>query len=125
MAETVNLSRRSETFTSFQENIDDNKDQPLFQLLKRFGQIIPQCHRDVITPQGLSNSLSGILEEPIEVSFICFHAINVVAGIRIEWVDCLSQHLEFDSRSKTLKLCRFPALCVVMFRNNNRSLLSQ
>jgi hypothetical protein len=51
--------------------------------------------------------------------------VNVVAGVRIQWVDCLSLHLEFDSRSKTLKVFRFPSLCLIMYRNNDRSLLSQ
>ena len=107
---------------------NDQLDQPLFQLLKRFGEIIPQCPRNCITPQlshDISSAMSGRYDHQIDNSFVCFYAVNVVAGIKIQWVDCLSLHLEFDSRSKTLKMFRFPSLCMIMYRNKDRSLLSK
>jgi hypothetical protein len=107
---------------------NDQLDQPLFHLLKRFGEIIPQCPRNCTTPQlshDISNAMSGRYDHQIDISFVCFHAVHVVARVNIQWVDCLSLHLEFDSKSKMLKMFRFPSLCMMMYRNKGRPLLSK
>jgi hypothetical protein len=120
----MSSSQRLGTILSVEEDIE-NYDQPLFQLLKRFGGILPQCRRYSVTPQELSNALSERHDDQIEISLVCFHTMDVVAGIKIQWVDCLSLHLEFDRRSKTLKVFRFPSVCMIMYGNKGHSLLSQ
>jgi len=40
--------------------------------------------------------------------------VSPSASVKIEWVDCASLHLEFDSSTKSLKLFRFPSLCYLM-----------
>lgn len=122
--ERRNSAQRPRPFSRLEENIENN-DEPLFRLLNRFGDLIPQYWQDCSTPQEWSSIRSGRCDDSIDISFVCFHAVNVVAGIGIQWVDCLSLHLEFDSRTKTLKLFRFPSLCLIMYSNNDRSLLFQ
>jgi len=64
--------------------------------------------------------------ESIELSYVSFDMIQKFAKIRIEWVDCLSMHMEFDSRTKTLKLFRCPSYCRIMYAMRGEStLLSQ
>lgn len=123
-------NHKLKTFWKLEEDINDDAqlDHPLFQLLKRFGEILPQCPRNCITPQlsrDAFSAMSGKYDDRIDISLVCFYAVNVVAGINIQWVECLSLHMDFDSRSKTLKLFRFPSLCLVMYRNKDRSLWSK
>jgi hypothetical protein len=115
--------RISSTFVSYKCSLDD-VDEPLHALLSRFGHIIPQK-----IPFGGVSSLGplGIMsqDQRIDLSFVCFHTLYHAAHIRIKWVDCLSLHLEFDSRSKLLKIFRFPSFCLIMARNDSSSPLTQ
>ena len=102
---------KSRTLTNYQQSLE-SYDEPLHIFLKRFGKIMP-----VVT-------MSRRYEGWIEVSLVCFSRLHKFASITIEWVDCLSMHLEFDRRSKVLKIFRFPSLCLVMCCSKD-SLLSQ
>lgn len=117
--------RRIRTFTSYNQSLDLN-DQPLHTLLKSFGNIVPQRARSMIP--GQSNPLQNLLarsdEHSIETYLLCFRTLNKVASIKIEWVNSLSLHLEFNSSTKTLKLFRLPSLCLIMC-SCKRSPLSQ
>lgn len=50
----------------------------------------------------------------ITASNINYYILSKVAGIRVVWIDCLSLHLEFDRRTLTLKLFRFPSFCAML-----------
>lgn len=50
----------------------------------------------------------------IIASNINYYILSKVTGIRVVWVDCLSLHLEFDRRTMTLKLFRFPSFCTML-----------
>lgn len=107
--------RRIKTFTSYNQGLDSN-DQPLHTLLRRFGNIVPQRARFTTLGQSTpSLSQSARRDEHlIEPSLLCFRTLHKVASIDIEWVDCLSEHLEFNSSTRKLKLFRLPSLCLIM-----------
>jgi hypothetical protein len=107
------LKHKSKTFTDYSQTLE-NKDLPLGVLLRTFGTIIPECIRDGLDHSHLGRHDVGT---SIDISLVCFHTLDKVSSIKIEWVECLSLHLEFDSRTKTLKLFRFPSLCLLMYRN--------
>ncbi|KAI7786143.1 phosphotransferase [Diaporthe eres] len=50
----------------------------------------------------------------IIASNVNYYILSKVTGIRVVWVDCLSLHLEFDRRTMTLKLFRFPSFCAML-----------
>jgi hypothetical protein len=106
--------RKVKTFTNYEQTLENN-DQPLHTLLGRFGKIIPQQYRQLgfghVTP-----SMAPVRpnDEWIELKLLCFHTLNKVASIKIEWVDSLSLHLEFDSYTKVLKVFRLPSLCLLL-----------
>ncbi|PVH79052.1 hypothetical protein DL98DRAFT_589829 [Cadophora sp. DSE1049] len=109
--------RGTKTFHSFSEDLE-HSDQPLSTMLDRFGEIIPKYSRTSFSGPG---SPFPRAEEMIEVSMLCFYTMHKVASISIEWVDCLSLHLEFDRQTKILKLFRFPSLCLIMCCRPERS----
>jgi hypothetical protein len=113
--------RRRETFISYQQSLD-NVDQPLRVLLQTFGKIVPTASvsRGLETVGITANPYDPVIELPL----ICFHTLHRVAGIKIEWVDSLSLHLEFDSYTKVLKIFRFPSFCLIMARNQTDQVLS-
>lgn len=49
----------------------------------------------------------------IDENVLSFHILTKVAHIKIEWVEDLGQHLEFDVGNKKLKLFKYPSLCFV------------
>ena len=115
---------KTKTFTSCRQPLD-NIDQPLYTFLRRFGTIIPEPYKDFSAMHELVSSQPSQKDGGNDLSLVCFHILHRFAGIEIEWVDCLSLHLEFDSRTKTLKLFRFPSLCFIMCSNTNQSLMSR
>jgi hypothetical protein len=114
--------RRRETIISYQQSLD-NVDQPLHVLLQNFGKIVPTANvsRGLQTVGIMTNPYDPVIELPL----VCFHTLHRVANIKIEWVDSLSLHLEFDSYTKFLKIFQFPSLCLIMARSENGSVLSQ
>lgn len=50
----------------------------------------------------------------LETTNLNYYTLSKVANIEIIWVDSLLQHLDFDRRSKTLKIFRFPSFCYLM-----------
>ncbi|KAL8711217.1 MAG: hypothetical protein Q9220_004362 [cf. Caloplaca sp. 1 TL-2023] len=89
--------------------------QPLSVLLRGFGSVIPQSN-------GNGPDLGYLLSSPITMgppasseylmlSYLSYSTLSRVAQIKIEWVDCLNLHLEFDEGRRLLKLFRFPSFC--------------
>lgn len=115
--------RKSRIINSYDQTID-NKDLALGMLLRGFGKLIP-VKGSTISQAGTEHlSERGDKKDWIEVSSICYNTLNRVCSIEIEWVDCLSLHLEFDSQTKTLKLFRFPSLCLLMRCHSDQNLSS-
>jgi len=112
--------------TNYEQTFENN-DQPLYALLERFGEIVPQRGRGLgtghLNPSMASSIRPG--DEWIELSLLCFHSLNKFASIKIEWVDSLSLHLEFDSNKKVLNIFRLPSLCLLMCCSKKMSPLSR
>lgn len=47
------------------------------------------------------------------VSTINYHSLRSIGKVSLKWVDTLSGHLNFDSRTRTLSVFRFPSFCAL------------
>lgn len=114
---------RSKTFTHYQQSVE-NMDFPLDSLLRGFGEIIPEPSKAIYS--GCSSPLlfHSRSNTELEVPLLCFQTLNRTAGIKIELVDCLALHLEFDRRRKILKIFRFPSLCLIMYCSPTKAALA-
>ncbi|KAI7973190.1 hypothetical protein EIK77_004467 [Talaromyces pinophilus] len=56
----------------------------------------------------------GTSGDILETTNLNYYTLSKVANIQILWVDSLLQHLDFDRRSKTLKIFRFPSFCYLL-----------
>lgn len=117
------LLNGSRTFVNYKQTLENN-DQPLHILLRGFGKIIPEYNRET-SPSDAPGSIPGRPDGWIDVSLVCFHTLHKVANIQVEWVDCLSLHLEFDSQAKVLKLFRHPSICFLLRCKEDTTIMSQ
>jgi hypothetical protein len=108
-------------YRSFQQGFD-HIDLPLYTMLGRFGYLIPMPRTHPHRPQGFSGYEQS---EVIQVQSICFHTLQHIAGLTIEWVSSLALHLELDSGQKTLKLFQYPSFCRMMMVDRKGHLLSR
>jgi hypothetical protein len=99
------MLRSGHTFTSYRQRDFEFFDEPMFIFLRRFGHLIPETGAG---PVGAN--------ELITVSYVCFSMLDKVADVKIEWVNSLSLHLEFDNVRRILKIFRFPSFCMLMYR---------
>lgn len=93
------------TFLNYKQRGFDSFDQPVFMFLRKFGHLIPETG---VGPNEAS--------ELITVSYVCFSTLDKVVDVKIEWVNSLSLHLEFDTVRRVLKVFRFPSFCMLMYR---------
>jgi hypothetical protein len=94
---------------------------PFRHLLARFGKfcLLPATG----LPSGGKYHFGALL-----ASNFSYETLRRVAKIRIQWVDSMTLHLEFDERTAVLKLFRFPSFCAMMClspREGSSTLLSQ
>lgn len=103
---TKNLRSRAVSSTSclLTRNMAD-KDLPT--LLRHFGQILPPW-----IPDSNPNSLR--FGDTLFSGNLSYEAMLRTAKIRIAWVDSFPLHLEFDARTVTLKMFRFPSFCAML-----------
>jgi hypothetical protein len=96
--------------------------RPLHQLLGRFGSLIPrpECVRRPEAAGGLEAGAECMI-----ASYISFHSLQQVLNVKIQWVDVLNQHLEFDHRNAVLRIFRLPSICRLMYRDVEGTLLNQ
>lgn len=99
-----------------------NDQQPVHRLLGRFGSLLPepQCVRRPDLAGGLEAGSVCII-----ASYVSFFSLQQVLNIKLEWVDTLNQHLEFDQSNNVLRVFRLPSLCRLLQRNEGGTLLSR
>lgn len=100
----------------------DHVDRSLDYLLSKFGELIPGYK--ISSPAELSDTIE-LASEAIIVQTLCFHTLNSVVEVKIEWVTSHALHLEFDSGKKTLKLFQYPSFARIMAEAEKNGLLSK
>jgi hypothetical protein len=106
-------------YFSYRQNFD-YIDSPLYELLGRFGELIPRSR-----PHSINELGSPQPTEVIAVKNVCFSTLQGLADFKIEWVTSLALHLEMDSSKKTLKLFQFPSFCRIMSVEGEPHILSR
>ena len=97
---------RSNTLTAYKNQIEVVADLPIHQLLRHFGMLIP-------VPVASREELQaeGVRSDQLSTNYLNYQILSNVAGIKVQFVSSLSLHLEFDKRSKALKIFRYPSFC--------------
>lgn len=83
-------------------------DLPSFLL--GFGMMLPprdHCAFDDVDDKKLFHKTRAITTKDLNA-----HVLTKVCGVKLQWIDSLSCHLELDRHSGTLFLYRYPSFCV-------------
>jgi hypothetical protein len=95
--------------------------QPLDNLFCGFGTILPPFESPLTrcpsptSPSSMKPTGHEGSSEYLILSFLSYHTLIKVAKIKIEWVESLNLHLEFDEGTRVLKLFRYPSFCRLMY----------
>ena len=93
--------------------------QPLDNLFCVFGMILPPFESPLTACTSCSSSIKPTghddSSEYLILSFLSYYTLVKVAKIKIEWVESLNLHLEFDEGARVLKLFRYPSFCRLMY----------
>lgn len=76
-----------------------------------------------LLPQSDSNSpLNGTEDHRmLHVSSTNYFSLSIIGKIKVEWVDTLGSHLEFDPLQRTLYLFRLPSFCALSCVNQGHN----
>ena len=85
---------------------------PIHQLIKHLGHLLPRPYQNLdpsshVVPRNL-------FSEQLVVNYLAFHTLHKVAKIKLEFVNSMCQHLEFDAQTEVLKIFRFPSFCMLI-----------
>ena len=98
--------------------------QPLSLLLRVFGNVVPLA-------EDMATDFSHLLASPttngpnfnseyLILSYLSYSTLSRIAQIKIEWVDSVNLHLDFDEGRRLLKLFRFPSFCRLAYPAKGR-----
>ena len=80
--------------------------------LRHFGNLLPARRRDTGQKDKIASSWS-----PISPTKFNIQVLSNLLRIRVQWVDTLALHLDYDQTTRTLSLFRYPSFCVNQCRN--------
>ena len=89
----------------------------LFHFLKDFGNILPTRHRDLTVVAGQRKRVVSSWS-PINPTKFNIHVLSSILRIRVQWVDTLALHLDYDQATRTLSLFRYPSFCTYAIFND-------
>ena len=113
---------KTEVLHNFEQDFNQLQ-QPLTNLFFAFGNFLPPFDSHLYTDSSASNNTLRHIDhsEYLILSFLSYRTLVKVAKIKIQWVDSLNLHLEFDEGARVLKLFRFPSFCRLMYHEDGES----
>ena len=95
--------------------------QPFQHLLRVFGDITPSLSILIRDLPGNRKT-----REQLVHSYLSYHTLGRICNVKIEWVDTLNAHLDFDESRRILRIFRFPSFCYLLYRSGHEEpLLTQ
>ena len=101
---------RGQAFMALKQSQASAK-RPLSEFLMGFGILLPPSH----CCTSIDPEEKQAFDDLRSISPNAFNAflLSSIGHFRIKWVDTISCHLEFDDRTNTVFLFRFPSFCAV------------
>lgn len=103
---------RGQAFMALKQNHQSTK-RPIHEFLMGFGVMLPPANFCTNT----DSEEKGAFEDLKDIGSDVFNAflLDSIGHFKIKWVEVLSCHLEFDERTNTIFLFRFPSFCCVYY----------
>ena len=95
--------------------------QPIQHLLREFGDIAPSLSTLQCDPSRRDRNREQLIH-----SYLNYHTLSRICGVKVEWVSNLNSHLEFVQSKRVLKVFRLPSFCYLLYKSkHDEPLLSQ
>ncbi|KAF2972721.1 hypothetical protein GQX73_g858 [Xylaria multiplex] len=104
----MNGYQGSTRMSLYQSSNSSARDLPEFLL--GFGMMLPPpnyCPSDNDAERHIFNQIKTVTPNDIDA-----HVLSRLCGLKFQWIDSLSCHLELDKHSSTLFLYRYPSFCI-------------
>ncbi|KAK4159040.1 hypothetical protein QBC43DRAFT_327936 [Cladorrhinum sp. PSN259] len=101
--------------------------RPLDELLRSFGELLPQPQRPRLKLTESRSSQVYQTQVPnsgsnLEVSHMNVATLKDMANMKIIWVDTISEHLQFDPTTPSVSLFKCPSFCKLQKHSNQSAL---
>ncbi|KAL8993730.1 MAG: hypothetical protein Q9169_006127 [Polycauliona sp. 2 TL-2023] len=101
---------RGQAFMTLKQHHLSTK-RPIHELLMGFGILLPPANYCTSTDLEERRAFDDL--KTIGSDIFNAFLLDSIAHVKFKWVDVVSCHLEFDERTNTLFLFRFPSFCAV------------
>jgi hypothetical protein len=92
-------------------------DRPLFVVLKAFGNLLP-APSPKSTQLASENSKAAATWLALDPAETNAYLLQTLLHVRIQWVDCLSMHLDYNKSERTLSLFMYPSFCLAALESH-------
>lgn len=103
-------------------SISEASYQRLHHVARRFEDLLPTPH---ISHDDAIYSSRDEERAVITNAYLAFHSLEDLVSVRLAWTGTINQHLQYDSRSKTLCVFKYPSICLLMCKEDGHTLLSR
>ena len=107
---------RGQAFMTLKQSQASAK-RPLSEFLMGFGILLPPSHCCISTDPEEKQAFDDL--RSIGPNGFNAFLLDSIGHFRIKWVDTISCHLEFDDRTNTVFLFRFPSFCATYLTTAN------
>ena len=94
----------------------NNADKNMYDFLKRYGNILPVCSSNAKATANESSRVASTWSAEA-LADLNIDVLSTILHIRIQWVDIIALHLDYDKGTRTLSLFRYPSICVAALRS--------
>ncbi len=102
-------------------SIKEWQNQPIQRVAARFGKLFPSpdhsLHDDTLGSRDIESAC-------LTAAYISWHSLKDIVGVSLVWTGILAQHLEYDQQQKKLYVFKYPSICLLLCREQPRTLLS-
>ncbi|KAL9023727.1 MAG: hypothetical protein Q9196_007015 [Gyalolechia fulgens] len=103
---------RGQAFMALKQSHLSTK-RPIHEFLMGFGILLPPANYCTSTDLDDKKAFEDL--KAIGSDMLNAFLLDSIGHVKLKWVDVLSCHLEFDERTNTLFLFRFPSFCAVHY----------
>ncbi len=61
----------------------------------------------------------------ITTAYLSYHNLADLVRVKLVWTDTLSEHLYYDSQTKSLYVFKHPSICLLLIRADGDTILSR
>jgi hypothetical protein len=103
-------------------SIMEASNQSVRRIANRFGGLIPVPR---FVPEEDPRMMRDAEAAWITTAYLSYHSLVDLVKIKLVWTGTLAEHLDYDSRNKSLYVFKHPSACLLMYKMEGDTILSR